>query len=192
MAVGGVSTEVHLLNPSTLAYVDKINAGHDGKVYDLDFQYDSSKLMTCGDDKKAKFWRTSNWSPSNSKEVTMHHEVYTCEWGDTEKLVGAGPHFVQSYPSDYWTGKHYEIHDDGTYEDFWSARVRPGSDYAIVADNQGNFIEILLDDAGPSTRFFTETAGNILSLGYSQDASYFIAAGDQKKVYVYNATNRVN
>lgn len=70
--------------------------------------------------------------------------------------------------------------------------MRPNSTYAILADDGGKFIEIQMKNSNANTHTFTETAGNILALGYSRDASYFIAAGSQKKVYVYNGTNRVN
>jgi WD40 repeat protein len=36
-----------------------IPSGH-GKIYDVDYRYDTKYLITCGDDKKTKMWNATD------------------------------------------------------------------------------------------------------------------------------------
>ena len=49
----------------TMTYIKTINVDQNNIVHDLDFSYDSSLLMTCGEDAKGKFWKTTDWSAAN-------------------------------------------------------------------------------------------------------------------------------
>ena len=57
------------------------------KVYEVDFSYDSTKLLTCGDDKKMRVWSISGWSQTGFKSHSK--KVYTCKFA-SDDYVGVG------------------------------------------------------------------------------------------------------
>ena len=60
IAIGGDSDDVHILNPTTFSRTKTLDTDHD-YVTDVDFRYDSNRLLTCGCDEDHAIWSTSNW-----------------------------------------------------------------------------------------------------------------------------------
>ena len=76
IAIGGDSDDVKILNFPAFTPNHTLDTDQD-IVWDLDFNYGSDRLLTCGDDKSFKTWRNKgDWS--KDKEDDMHHEIYTC------------------------------------------------------------------------------------------------------------------
>ena len=62
VAIGGNSDNVKILDASTFAVTKTLATDH-GYVNDVDFSYDSDRLLTCGDDDEFRTWKTnSGWS----------------------------------------------------------------------------------------------------------------------------------
>lgn len=76
IAIAGEQNNVHVININTFTLNLTLNANHNGIVFDVDFSYDSSKIITCGDDGHTKIWKTSDGSSIADK--TNKHESYSC------------------------------------------------------------------------------------------------------------------
>jgi len=78
IAIAGEDDNVDLISSTSFNLIDQINTGH-GKVYDVDFTYDSQHLLTCGDDEKSKLWNVTNVSSIHFlQEVRDEHVPYSC------------------------------------------------------------------------------------------------------------------
>lgn len=82
----------------------------------------------------------------------------------------------------------HQFHD-GSYNDFYGLRIRPGGLYFIATNANGDLFESSM--AGVNT-LQRDSAGGLFACGYSRDATYYAAGGTDGKIYVYNATNRNN
>lgn len=61
IAIGYDDDDIKILNSPTMTLNKTLDTSH-SKVHEVDFSYDSTKLLTCGDDKKFRVWATSGWS----------------------------------------------------------------------------------------------------------------------------------
>jgi|JI10StandDraft_1071094.scaffolds.fasta_scaffold61848_3 WD40 repeat protein len=73
--------DIHIIDGSSFNFLTNISTGHN-KVYDLDFRFDSNRLLTCGDDSRTRIWNTSNITNISSlvimDEVINNDKGYTC------------------------------------------------------------------------------------------------------------------
>ena len=61
IAIGGDDDDVHIINPTTFSLTRTLDTDH-GYVTDVDFRYDSNRLLTCGCDKDHAIWNTNSWN----------------------------------------------------------------------------------------------------------------------------------
>lgn len=58
IAFGFENDNVKIVSASTCTQTNSFSTGH-SKVYDIDFNMEGTKMVTCGDDKKFRVWNSS-------------------------------------------------------------------------------------------------------------------------------------
>ena len=95
IAVGGHADNVIVLNFPLFNQNKTLSTGHT-IVRDLDFNFVSDRLLTCGDDGKFKTWKnTVDWS--NEYNLTSADEIKTCEFSKNNDILGGGNSFVEAW-----------------------------------------------------------------------------------------------
>lgn len=59
-----------VLNATTFTAIRTLTSAH-GIAFDVDFSYDNTMILTCGNDKKAMKWKVSDGTLISS--VDLHH-----------------------------------------------------------------------------------------------------------------------
>lgn len=86
LAVGYLSSStVKILNASTYNLVTSLSTSHNN-VYGIDFNSDSTKLLTCGTNNRFIVWDTSTWSRLGAN-FSIGASVYDCKFA-TDDYVG--------------------------------------------------------------------------------------------------------
>jgi WD40 repeat protein len=170
IGVAGAQNNVHILNGLTLALISTLNTNHNNIVFDLDFRYDSQCLITCGNDQNTKIWNTTDWSLINTDN--NKHICYSVEYADNNWYVVAGQHYYETYDTNFT--RNYQLHDNSIM-DFLGLRIRPGGQYLIATNSNGNLYSA--DMIGNNTIVADAFPNSLYSCGYSRDSSYFATAG---------------
>lgn len=76
-----------ILSADNYTKVVSLNTDH-AKVHDIDFLQDSSKMITCGEDRKFKVWDTSSWSKTYESE-DLGQVVWSCTYA-SDGFAGVG------------------------------------------------------------------------------------------------------
>ena len=50
------------------------------EVWEVDFNYDNTRIITCGKDKYGRVWSTADWS--RLFNLNVYHEALSCNFGD--------------------------------------------------------------------------------------------------------------
>lgn len=76
IVVGSATNDVRVVTIATGAGIN-LPSGH-GVVYSLDFNSDSSLLVTCGKDNELKTWNALTWSTTPITSVTSTTDFMAC------------------------------------------------------------------------------------------------------------------
>ena len=98
--VGYEVSSASILSGTSYTLIQSLNTGH-SKVHDIDFTSDSTKMITCGDDKKFKVWDTSSWSNIHSSS-DLGQDIWKCTYAYNDYFaIGLDPGPVRVYDTSY-------------------------------------------------------------------------------------------
>ena len=170
MAIGGASDDVEIFDVSTKTKIQTIGTDHN-EVDELDFNYNNTRLLTCGNDDHGRVWRMSDYGEFT--DVNVFHRALSCKFGDTGEFVvsddngdsytysSSGSRYLRYYP----------------YSKAYDCDFRPGSTYFIAVNTNKEAYEFYAPSYSGTFQTFTEASDELLTTSYALDASYFMTAG---------------
>ena len=86
-----------ILSTSTYTRVKALSTGH-SKVHDIDFLEDSSRMITCGDDKRFKVWNPSSAWANTYSSSDLGQVLWKCTYAHNGYVaIGLDPGQVRLY-----------------------------------------------------------------------------------------------
>lgn len=86
LAIGFDIDNMDILQTSDYSLAKRLSTGH-SKVHDIDFLEDSSRMITCGDDKKFRVWNpTSSWSQTHSSS-DLGQVIWQCRYAHDGRIA---------------------------------------------------------------------------------------------------------
>ena len=170
---------MHILSGSTYLRVKTLNTDH-SKVHDIDFLEDSSRMITCGDDKKFKVWNpSSSWSKTHQSS-DLGDVIWKCVYAhDGSVAIGLDPGPVRIYNPAFSSFSTWSPSSSGKP---YGVDFKYGThDFIMGSDNSKGYT------SGDSSPLFS-TSGIIWVAKYARTNEYFMYAGEDYKAHIFDSS----
>ena len=151
------------------------------KVHDIDFLLDSSRMLTCGEDRKFKVWDPASAWGNTYESSDLGQTVWSCAYAyDGYVGVGLNSGEVRVYNSEFSS---YTSYTPGSAGIPYGLDFKYGTHTFILGSGNTKGY------TSESTSDIIDTQGIIYVAKYARSAKFFIFSGADFKVHLFNSSN---